>query len=118
MTDTPLERFKGILATIATTRPGLPIEDALHVARAVEERMIHADWAQALDDIGAMPVPDDHTPVEIAAAWCRPQPTIIDALARPNSGLIHAIKETRALSHMGLKAAKDACEYMRDNLLP
>ena len=40
-----LERFKGILAAIATTRPGLPLEEALMVAADVEVQMQKAEWA-------------------------------------------------------------------------
>ena len=112
-----LERFKGVLAAIATTRPGLPIEDALAVAADVERQMAEAEGAKALDTIGdeRLTAPNDSTPVEIAAAWCRKQPTVVDFMPHKK---INAIKEARGLSHMGLKSAKEAIEYMQAHLLP
>lgn len=116
MSDPQLERFKGILATIATMRPGLPIEEALVTAAEVEKYMVTSAWAPALDAIGREIVPDDDTAVDLAAEWCRKQPIIVDYVVAGKH--INAIKEARALSKMGLKAAKDAVEHMRDHLLP
>lgn len=116
MIDSPLERYKGILATIAVTRPGLPIEEALVVAREVERQMTVRSWGAALEETGLEIVPDDETPVEIAAAWCREQQIVVDYVV--GDKLINAIKEARGRSKMGLRAAKGACEYMREHLLP
>ena len=87
---------------------GAPIAD-------VEVQMQKAEWAPALGGMGAKWTPDDDTPVEVAAAWARDQPVIVDFMPHKK---INAIKECRALSGMGLKAAKDAVEYMAAHLLP
>jgi ribosomal protein L7/L12 len=112
-----LHRFKGILATIALQSPHLGVRDALIAARKIELQLL-SDLPELLErEEGAeLVVPDDFTAVDIAAAWCRAQPIIVDYVVATKK--INAIKEARALSSMSLKAAKDAVEYMETHLLP
>lgn len=113
----PLERFKGILAAIAVTRPGLPLDEALPIAAQVEREMVEAEWSAALDLIGdeRLNSPNNSTPVDVAAAWLRKQPTVVDLLPHKK---INAIKEARGLTGMGLAESKRAVEYLCAHLLP
>jgi hypothetical protein len=107
-----LDRFKEILLELATREPDLPVGKAFYLAVEIEETL----------DRDMPAYPNDFTPVEIAAKWCRRQPAIVDLVVEGKK--INAIKEARALSYdgadagMGLHAAKEAVEYMEAHLLP
>jgi ribosomal protein L7/L12 len=101
-TQSPLERFKVVLATICVQHPDMKLADALLLANDVDNTLDELPLAQLA---ATMP---DWTNQEEAAQWIRRDLTCQDLHSKDMK--INGIKHIRAISSLGLKEAKDVWE--------
>lgn len=105
MTSTPLDRFKHILATVCVQHPDMKLEQALLLADEIDQKMSEM---VGLNTFASAEIDPLKNPEE----WARVN---AESLLRM-PGKIHAIKEIRAKTQLGLKEAKDLCERVVDPL--
>lgn len=107
-----LERVWLVMEAIALSHPQMNMKDGVLLAQKVYGEVT---WLRD-QGISTPPVAPVHGAVgaRVLAAWLgQHSPTVCYEIQYERH--IHAIKEARAIASCGLKEAKEACDFLRDN---
>jgi hypothetical protein len=108
------ERVWLVLDALASAHPDMPLKDGVLLAQKVYREvnwMREEGVSDPPTDPGQLP-PASWTP-QVLGAWAGRQKVVTDFLPDKK---INAIKELRGLSGSGLKEAKEAVEWLMDDL--